>query len=283
MHPAVAVTVEQVRSAVREARGRGLSIGLVPTMGALHEGHASLIRAARQASGFVVLSLFVNPLQFGQNEDLDRYPRPFEDDLALCGVQGVDLVFAPEAATIYPSGFCTHVEVAGLQDVLEGASRPGHFRGVCTVVLKLFNIVAPDDAWFGQKDAQQAIILQRLIRDLDLPVRMHICPTVREPDGLALSSRNVFLTPEQRKHATALYRALLRAQQAIQAGERDGNTVWRLMEAVIAETPGATLDYAAVVDASTLAPLERIQGSVLLALAVRFGSVRLIDNFRLEV
>src|SRR5207247_863954 len=180
---------EAVRQRVAAARRRGLSVGLVPTMGALHEGHASLIRVARAETGFVVTSIFVNPAQFGPHEDLARYPRPLEKDLELCGREGVDLAFVPEAAGMYPPGFRTYVEVHELQDVLEGASRPGHFRGVATVVLKLFNIVQPDIAYFGQKDAQQARIIQQLVRDLDVPVRITVAPTIREPDGLALSSR----------------------------------------------------------------------------------------------
>jgi pantoate--beta-alanine ligase len=278
MRPPVATTANDLRLAVRAARQQGRSVGLVPTMGALHAGHASLIRAARAADRFVVVSVFVNPTQFGPHEDLDRYPRPFEQDLALCGELGVDLVFAPQPATVYPPGFRTWVEVTGLQDVLEGASRPGHFRGVATVVLKLFNLAQPDRAYFGQKDAQQALIIRQMVRDLNVPVEVRVLPTVREPDGLALSSRNKYLDADQRRHAAVLSRALAEARARVAAGERDGEVLRALLTERIAATPGAALDYAAVVDADTLAPVARLSGPTLLALAVRFGTTRLIDN-----
>ena len=283
MTPAVAKTVEAVRQAVSAARREGKSVGLVPTMGALHAGHISLVEAARKECGFVVATIFVNPAQFGPHEDLARYPRPLERDLAMCGAAGVDLVFVPEVATVYPPGFCTYVEVHGLQDLWEGTSRPGHFRGVATVVLKLFNIVGADVAYFGQKDAQQARIIEQMVRDLDVPVRVAIQPIVREPDGLALSSRNVYLNPEQRRHAVALSAALQAAGARIAAGERSAVAVQRLLAEEIAATPGAQLDYAAVIDAITLQPLEPLAGDVLLALAVRFGHTRLIDNLRLRI
>ncbi len=280
--PPVAATVEAVRQAVGGARGRGLTVGLVPTMGALHAGHASLLRAARAETGFVVASIFVNPTQFGPAEDFGRYPRPFEDDLDVCGREGVDLVFAPEAGVMYPPGFRTFVEVQGLQDVLCGASRPGHFRGVATVVLKLFQIVQPDVAYFGQKDAQQVRIIARMVRDLDVPVRLRVCPIVREPDGLALSSRNRYLTPAQRREAVVLPRALEEARALIAGGERDAGRVRQVLADRVRATPGAVLDYAAVVDADTLEPLDRLRGDVLLALAVKFGDTRLIDNVLLS-
>ena len=283
MNPVVAATVDDVRRAVAAARGRGLRIGLVPTMGALHEGHASLIRAARAETGFVVVSVFVNPTQFGPHEDFHRYPRPFAQDLEVCGREGVDLVFAPTPETIYPPGYRTYVEVEGLQNVLCGASRPGHFRGVCTVVLKLFNIVRPDVAYFGQKDAQQVLILRKMVQDLNVDVAVRVCPTVREPDGLALSSRNQYLDEEQRRQAVVLSRALREARERIVAGERDGGVVRRLLTERIEATPGATLDYAAVVGTDTLQPLDRLHGQVLLALAVKFGTTRLIDNIVLRV
>ena len=203
------------------ARRAGKTVGLVPTMGALHAGHVSLIDAARAADGFVVVSIFVNPTQFGPKEDLSRYPRPLERDLEMCGAAGVDLVFTPDAATMYPPGFRTFVEVNELSDVLEGASRPGHFRGVATVVLKLFNLVQPDRAYFGQKDAQQVRIIRQMVRDLNVPVEVVVRPTVREPDGLALSSRNQYLDAEQRRKAVALNEALEEAEATIRAGERD--------------------------------------------------------------
>lgn len=276
-------STDEVRAAVAKARQRGLSIGLVPTMGALHEGHVSLIRAARAETGFVIVSIFVNPTQFGPHEDLTRYPRPLRQDLDVCAREGVDLVFHPEVTVMYPPGFHTFVEVHELQDVLCGKFRPGHFRGVTTVVLKLFHIVQPDVAYFGQKDAQQARIIAQMVRDLDVPVRLRVCPIVREPDGLALSSRNVYLDPNQRRQATALYRALQEAREQIEGGERDAAVVQRALEARIQATPGAVLDYAAVVDADTLQPLTRLGGAVLLALAVRFGPTRLIDNLQLYV
>jgi pantoate--beta-alanine ligase len=252
-------------------------------MGALHEGHASLIRAARAECGFVVVSVFVNPIQFGPNEDLARYPRTWEDDLCLCEHEGVDLVFAPEPAAVYPPGFSTYVEVEGLQDVLCGASRPGHFRGVATVVLKLFHMVGPDVAYFGQKDAQQARIIRQMVRDLDVPVELRICPIVREQDGLALSSRNKYLDPDQRRRAVVLHQALEAARRQVEAGERDARRVREAMADLITRTPGAMLDYAAVVDADTLRPVDRLQGEVLLALAVKFGPTRLIDNLPLRL
>jgi pantoate--beta-alanine ligase len=279
----VVKTIDDARRVVATARAAGKRVGLVPTMGALHAGHASLIRAARAETGFVVVSIFVNPAQFGPNEDFARYPRSLEDDLELCGREGGDLVFLPEPRTMYPEGFCTFVEVTGLQDGLCGASRPGHFRGVATVVLKLFNIIQPDRGYFGQKDAQQVRLIQQLVRDLNLTLEVCVCPIVREPDGLALSSRNRCLDPDQRRQATALYQALQRAHAAVAAGQRDGQVLQRLVEERIASTRGALLDYAAVVDADTLQPQECLRGRILVALAVRFGSTRLIDNEIIKV
>jgi pantoate--beta-alanine ligase len=283
MTPVSVTTAAELAAAVRQAKARGERVGLVPTMGALHAGHASLIRAARQETGFVVVSIFVNPTQFGPAEDFARYPRTPEHDLAVCAAERADLVFAPPVEEVYPPGFCTFVEVTGLQDVLCGRSRPGHFRGVATVVLKLLNLVQPDVAYFGQKDAQQVRIIRQMVRDLNVPVEVRVCPIVREPDGLALSSRNAYLTPEQRRHATALYRALTAARELVEAGERDAGTVRAAMAGIIAATPGAVLDYADVVDAETLRPVPRIAGKVLAALAVKFGATRLIDNLLLTV
>ena len=282
MLPPVVERIASVRVSVAAARGEGKRVGFVPTMGALHAGHAALVRAARAETDFVVVSVFVNPTQFGPNEDFNRYPRALEADRVLCGEAGADLIFAPTASEIYPPGFSTYAEVHGLQDVLEGASRPGHFRGVATVVLKLFNIVQPDVAWFGQKDAQQALIIRRMVRDLDVPIRVAVLPTVREPDGLALSSRNRYLDPEQRRNATALHRALEEARARFASGERDPAKIERAMADVIASTPGARLDYAKVVDADTLQPMETIGRPALAALAVYFGTTRLIDNTMLE-
>jgi pantoate--beta-alanine ligase len=281
--PLIASTVEAVRQAVQQARGRKLSVGLVPTMGALHAGHTSLIRTARADTDFAVVSIFVNPTQFGPNEDLARYPRPLEQDLQACAAEGASLVFVPEPAVIYPPGFRTYVEVHGFQDVLCGASRPGHFRGVATVVLKLFNIVQPDVAYFGMKDAQQVRVIEQLVADLNVPVRIHRCPTVREPDGLALSSRNRYLNAEQRQHATVLSRALDEVRQRVEAGERDADFLQRLLAERVAATPGARLDYAALVSFDTLQPVQKLRGTVLAALAVFFGTTRLIDNVLLTI
>jgi pantoate--beta-alanine ligase len=278
----VVTTIDAVRQAVMRARSAGRLVGLVPTMGALHAGHLSLIQAARAETDYVVVTVFVNPTQFGPLEDLTRYPRPLERDLELCEREGTDLVFVPETATIYPPGFCTHVEVHGLQDVLEGAFRPGHFRGVCTIVLKLFNIVQPDVAYFGQKDAQQARIVQQMVHDLNVPVRLRICPTVREADGLALSSRNQYLSPDERRQAVVLSQALEEARARVERGERSADALVRAMRRRIESAPGAVVDYVAVVDAGSLQPVERLQGSVLIATAVKFGTTRLIDNVLIE-
>ncbi len=278
----IARTASDVREQVRQARGRGMTIGLVPTMGALHVGHASLIRAARQETGFVVVSIFVNPTQFGPNEDFSRYPRSWEGDLELCRQEGADLVFAPTADEVYPTGFRSYVEVTELQDVLCGRSRPGHFRGVATVVLKLLNMVQPDVAYFGQKDAQQTRIIRQMVQDVNVPVRIQVCPIVRDADGLAVSSRNAYLGPEERKHAAALYRALRAAKTLVEAGERDPAKVRQAMLGVIEATPGAALDYAELVDGDALRPVEAVRGQVLAVLAVKFGATRLIDNLMLD-
>jgi pantoate--beta-alanine ligase len=280
--PIVVGDIPALRQAVRGARNRGLSVGLVPTMGALHAGHLSLVAMARRQTDFVVVSIFVNPTQFGPHEDFERYPRSLEQDVAQCAGAGADLVFAPAPAVMYPPGYRTFVEVTGLQDVLCGPSRPGHFRGVATVVLKLLNQVQPDRAYFGQKDAQQARIIRQLVRDLDVPVEVVIGPTVREADGLALSSRNQYLDADQRRHATVLYRALEEARARVAAGERDATVLRQLLHDRIAATPGAVLDYAEVVDADTLAPLDHLRGPTLLALAVKFGDTRLIDNLTIN-
>jgi pantoate--beta-alanine ligase len=276
--PRVVESIADLRQAMSEARRQHLSVGLVPTMGALHEGHLSLIAAARAHNDFVVVSIFVNPTQFGPHEDLARYPRPFADDVRLCAAAGVDLIFYPAAEVIYPPGFRTYVEVTGLQDVLEGRSRPGHFRGVATVVLKLLNLVAPDRACFGQKDAQQARIIQQMVEDLNVPVEIVVCPTVREPDGLALSSRNRYLDTGQRAQATVLHRALSEVRAQFAAGQRDSSVLLRSIHEMVAATPAASLDQAAIVDADSLQPVAHIDRPVLVTLAVRFGGARLIDN-----
>lgn len=283
MKPELVSSVAAVRQAVAAARRQGPIIGLVPTMGALHAGHASLLRAARAETGFVVATIFVNPTQFGPNEDFSRYPRTLDADRAVCAREGVDLIFVPEATTVYPPGFRTFVEVEEMSNVLCGASRPGHFRGVTTVVLKLFNIVQPDIAYFGQKDAQQARVIRQMVEDLNVPVRLRIGSIVREPDGLALSSRNQYLDPVQRRNAVALYQALEEVRTRFARGERNAPALRRVLVERIRATPGAELDYAAVVDADTFEPVDRIAGETLVALSVRFGGTRLIDNTVLSV
>lgn len=275
-------TVADVRAAVRDARSDGASIGLVPTMGALHEGHLSLVRAARERNGFVVMSLFVNPTQFGPNEDLAAYPRTEERDAQLAEDAGVDVLFAPDVAEVYPRGFATSIHVAGLTDVLDGAARgAGHFDGVATVVTKLFQMVAPDDAYFGQKDAQQVLVIRRLVRDLDMPIRVVACPTVREPDGLAMSSRNVYLDPASRAQAAALNRALEAAERTVAEGTTDAAAVVAAASAVLSAA-GIEPEYLELRSADDLRELDRVEGAALLAVAARVGRARLIDNRILE-
>jgi pantoate--beta-alanine ligase len=271
-------TIEEVRARVAAARAAGSAVGLVPTMGALHEGHLSLIRRARADGGLVVVSVFVNPTQFGPGEDLSRYPRDLERDAELAAEAGADLLFAPAVEEIYPPGFSTSVAVEGLDALLEGASRPGHFRGVCTVVARLFGIVMPDRAYFGQKDFQQLRIIERMTRDLALPVEIVPMPTVREADGLALSSRNAYLSPEERSQALVLSRALREAENAVAAGARDPVALAEQAAATIRSAPLATLDYAVVRDAVTLEPLTALDRPAVLLLAARIGAARLIDN-----
>jgi pantoate--beta-alanine ligase len=254
------------------------SVGLVPTMGYLHEGHLSLVRAARADNANVAVSIFVNPTQFGPNEDLSRYPRDEARDLQLLEAEGADAVFAPEAGEIYPEGFSAYVTVEGLTARLEGASRPTHFRGVTTVVLKLFNIVQPDRAYFGRKDAQQLAVIRRMTRDLDLPLEIIGMPIVREANGLAMSSRNVNLTPGQRAAALVLSRALRLTEEAYASGERDAAVIRDRMRALIAGEPLAAIDYVSIADAATLEEVEHIDVPALVSLAVRFGPTRLIDN-----
>lgn len=271
-------TIAEVRAAVAAARAAGETVALVPTMGALHEGHLSLIRAAKAECQFVVVSIFVNPTQFGPGEDLDRYPRDLERDLALCDTAGADLVFAPSVGEMYGERATTYVEVEELQDSLCGASRPGHFRGVCTVVAKLFNICLPDRAYFGQKDAQQLIIIRKMTADLNISVTVVPCPIVREPDGLALSSRNVYLSPEERRQALVLNRSLKSAVEMVRRGERDASVLARAIRDEIETASLARIDYVAIVDGVNLLPADRIAGECLIALAVKFGTTRLIDN-----
>lgn len=278
MLPPIVPTIADVRRAVAAARGAGKTIGLVPTMGALHEGHAALVRAARAATGFAVVSVFVNPTQFGPNEDFARYPRTLGADQERCGAAGADLIFAPPVGEMYPENSFTFVDVAALGDHLCGATRPGHFRGVCTVVLKLFNIVAPDVAFFGAKDYQQARIIEQMVRDLNVPVSVRVEPTVREPDGLALSSRNRYLSAAERALAPRIREALLAAQARARAGEADPARLEAALHADLAAIPGARVDYARVVGADTLQPLARLDRPAVAAVAVFLGATRLIDN-----
>jgi pantoate--beta-alanine ligase len=273
----------EVRRAVAAARSRGASIGCVPTMGALHAGHVSLLQRARTETGFVAATIFVNPAQFGPQEDLAKYPRPIEQDLKLCRDADVDLVFMPDAAAIYPEGFATWVEVTGLSDVLEGASRPGHFRGVSTVVLKLLNIVHPDGAYFGAKDYQQQTLIRRMVRDLDLPVEIVVCPTVRESDGLALSSRNMYLSRGERKSAIALYESLQLAERRLREGERDVVAVSQAMRDHLNSRSGVVADYAVIADPDTLELLAEPRPRMVALVAARVGTTRLIDNLIIEL
>lgn len=271
-HPA------EVRREVAAARSAGRTVGFVPTMGALHAGHLSLIERARQDAGLVVVSIFVNPTQFGPQEDLARYPRPIEQDLKLCRDADVDVVFLPDAAAVYPPGFDTWVEVDKLSQVLEGASRPGHFRGVATIVLKLLNIVQPDRAYFGAKDYQQQALIQRMVQDLDLPVEIIVCPTVREPDGLALSSRNAYLGAQDRKSAVALSESVQLAATRLSAGDSDIAGVMQAMRAHLESRAGVTVDYAVVADPDSLATLSAPQPRMVALVAARVGATRLIDS-----
>ncbi len=265
-------------AATREAADRGLKVGLVPTMGFLHEGHLSLIDAAACQTDLVVVSVFVNPLQFGPREDYKRYPRNMRRDSALAAARGCDVLFVPSARSMYQEGFRTSVRVKGLDGVLCGRSRPGHFEGVCTVVMKLLNIVRPHRLYLGQKDAQQAVILERMVRDMDMGVSVKVCPIVREPDGLAMSSRNVYLKPEQRRAAPALYRALRAGARAVRAGESDPTAVRKAMRSVMRGCSEARTEYLEVVSASSLETPKVLEGRLLLAGAVWFGRTRLIDN-----
>lgn len=259
-------------------RREGKTIGLVPTMGALHEGHLSLMRRACADNDIVVVSIFVNPIQFGRGEDFGSYPRALSGDLAQAERAGVDLVFAPPAEAIYPKGFQTYVDVTELTEGLCGASRPGHFRGVTTVVAKLFNLIMPHRAYFGQKDYQQSVAVRRLAADLNFDLDIIVLPTVREADGLAMSSRNVRLTPQQRRAASVLYGSLSRAEERVKIGERSTKIIVDAVRAMIEAEPLARIDYIVLCDPETLHPLDRIDGPALLALAVRFGETRLIDN-----
>ena len=276
-------TVDEVRKQVKEWRKQGLSVGLVPTMGYLHEGHKSLIDRAVAENDRVVVSDFVNPIQFGVNEDLATYPRDIEADKRLCEQAGADLIFHPEAGEMYAPDFSTYVEMQKVSEGLCGKTRPTHFRGVCTVVCKLFHIVMPDRAYFGQKDAQQLAVIRRMVRDLDLDIQIVGCPIIREEDGLAKSSRNTYLSREERKAALVLSRAVFLGEDLMKKGERDADTILSAMRSLIGQEPLAKIDYVEMVDADSIEPLARARGRVLTAMAVYIGTTRLIDNFIMEV
>ena len=271
-------TEQDLRAAVAGARQQGKTVGFFPTMGALHGGHLSLMQAARADTDFVVVSIFVNPTQFAPTEDLDRYPRCLDRDAELAESVGVDLIFAPSTEAMYPPDASTHITEDALARVLEGEHRPSHFGGVCTICAKLFNLVQADAAYFGQKDFQQALIIRRMVRDLNIPLEVRVMPIVREPDGLAMSSRNAYLTPEQRTQALCLSRALGRAKELFAQGERDAGTLRRAMEETIQREALARIDYVAIADAESLEPLDQIGAPAAALLAVRIGDVRLIDN-----
>ncbi len=275
----VAATVEEMRALRRAMAG---AVGLVPTMGYLHEGHLSLVRAARERDDHLVVSIFVNPTQFGPNEDYERYPRDPERDLALLRRENVDVVFMPPVEEMYPEGASTFVEVEGITEMLEGAHRPGHFRGVTTVVTKLLHAIRPHRAYFSRKDFQQLVVVRKLVRDLRMDVDIVPLPFVREPDGLAMSSRNAYLSPREREAALVLSRALRRAEELFAGGERNAERLRRAMGDLIAQEPLAKVDYVSVADTETLRELDRIEGAAVASLAVRIGKTRLIDNVTLE-
>lgn len=279
------IIVERIKEAgeITEAwRKQGFSIGFVPTMGYLHDGHRSLMEKARAENDKVVVSIFINPIQFGPNEDFEKYPKDFEHDREICKGAGTDLIFVPAASEMYPSRNLAYVDIEELGDGLCGAKRSGHFRGVCTVVSKLFNIITPHSAYFGEKDAQQLAIIKRMTQDLNFGVRIVSCPIVREPDGLAMSSRNSYLSPEERNSALVISRSLSLAQEALSSGERDTNAIRNMIIDKISCEPLARIDYIDIVDASSLKPKKWVDGPVLVAAAVFIGKTRLIDNFTFQ-
>jgi pantoate--beta-alanine ligase len=274
----VLTKIEQLRQAVAAARSKGRRIGFVPTMGDLHAGHMALVTAAEQETDFLIVSVFVNPTQFGPGEDYERYTRNLPHDTELCEAAGVDILFAPSADEMYPRENLTWVDVEKLSEPLCGQSRPGHFRGVATVCAKLFNIVQPDMAFFGRKDAQQALVIKRMVKDLNMPLRIVVCPTIREADGLAMSSRNRYLNAEERKDAAAIYASLKKCAGLLEQGVVDARILEDEIRRTIEQTPSTRIEYAGIMDADTLAPVDRIRGKTLIAVAVRIGSTRLIDN-----
>ncbi|WP_427339374.1 pantoate--beta-alanine ligase [Caloranaerobacter sp. DY30410] len=276
-------SIEEMKNIISDEKAKGKSIGFVPTMGYLHDGHLSLMKRARKENDVVVVSIFVNPKQFGQGEDYEVYPRDIERDSKLAESVGVDYIFAPEVEEMYPEGYNTYVEVLGVTDKLCGASRPGHFRGVTTVVMKLFNIVTPDRAYFGQKDAQQVYVIKQMVRDLNMDVNIISCPIVREHDGLAMSSRNTYLSEEERRQALVLSKSLFWAKDMINKGERDAKTLIEGIKSMINEMPLADIDYVEIIDYDTFREVDKLKGNILIALAVRIGKTRLIDNILVEV
>jgi len=279
----VAKTIKSVRNLVKTAHDKGKKIGFVPTMGALHIGHISLIKAAKKKCNFVVVSIFVNPTQFGPGEDFEKYPRPLKADLEICRKSGVDVIFAPSLQQMYPGENMTWVNVKKLTEQLCGRFRPGHFRGVATICAKLFSIVAPDIAFFGQKDAQQAVVIKKMVADLNMPLKIVVCSTVCQADGLAVSSRNQYLTEQQKKDATYIYKALKKAKSLIKAGATKSKTIISEMKKILNRAPSIKIEYISIVDAETLQELEKIGGRVLVAVAVKIGSTRLIDNILVDV
>ncbi|RKY23738.1 MAG: pantoate--beta-alanine ligase [Planctomycetota bacterium] len=278
----VAKTIELVRSLVKAARSSGKTVGFVPTMGALHTGHISLIEAAVKQCDFVVLSIFVNPTQFVPGEDFEKYPRPIDADLQVCEKAGVDVVFVPTTEQMYAAENLTWVNVEKLTDTLCGRFRPGHFRGVTTVCAKLFNIVAPDVAFFGQKDAQQTVVIKRMVADLNMPLDIVVCPTVRQNDGLAVSSRNQYLTDQQKQDATLIYKSLQECRQMVETGTTEAQKIITRMRQILNRRPSIEIEYISIVDAETLRELDRVVGRVLVAVAVKIGPARLIDNILLD-
>jgi pantoate--beta-alanine ligase len=274
-------TIAEAQPACARLRGEGRTLGLVPTMGALHEGHLSLVRAARAASDVVVVSIFVNPTQFGPNEDFSKYPRTFDKDCAMMEREGVDLIFAPTVEEMYPAAASTFVVVEGVSDRLDGASRPGHFRGVTTIVSKLFHIIGPHKAFFGQKDAAQVAVLRKMVRDLNFPLQIVVCPIVREADGLALSSRNRYLSEKERGQALVLHRALRAVEAAAASGEKFSSKLIETAQNVFAQEPDVRVDYIAVVDPETLEDVPDVRNGALIAVAAFVGATRLIDNLAL--
>jgi len=278
----LAKTIESVRTLVKAAKAAGKKVGLVPTMGALHTGHVSLMEAAAKECDFVVVSIFVNPTQFGPDEDFEKYPRPIEKDLAICKKAGVDVVFNPTPDVMYGPESLTWVTVDKLTELLCGRFRPGHFRGVTTVCAKLFNIVLPDVAYFGQKDAQQAIVIEQMAADLNMPLEIVVCPTVREKDGLAVSSRNKYLSEQERKEAAKIYKSLEKCKEMVDGGVTDSNEIVAQMRSKLQQIKGGRIEYVSIVDAETLENVDKITGRVIAAVAIKLGPARLIDNILME-